>query len=54
MDKADILYFQIQAPNGIILIMFRDSSVTFSAKIKRKIKVLFLIFKILMLQNKRL
>ena len=38
MEKADFLYFEIEAPNGINLIMFRDSSVTFSAKIRTKIK----------------
>ena len=36
MDKVDFLYSEVQAPNGIKLIMFRDSSVTFSAKIRKK------------------
>ena len=35
MEKADFLYFEVEASNGIILIMFRDSSVTFSAKIRK-------------------
>ena len=25
MEKADFLYFEVEAPNGINLIMFRDS-----------------------------
>ena len=33
MEKADFLYFEVEAPNGINLIMFRDSSVTFAEKI---------------------
>ena len=33
MEKANFLYFEVEAPNGINLIMFRDSSMTFSAKI---------------------
>ena len=37
MEKADFLYFEVEAPNGIDLIMFRDSSVTLSDK-KRKQK----------------
>ena len=36
MEKADFLYFEVEATNGINLIMFRDSSVTFSAKTKQK------------------
>ena len=36
MEKADFSYFEVEAPNGIILIMFRDSSMTFSAKIRKK------------------
>ena len=36
MEKANFLYFEVEAPNGINLIMFLESSVTFSAKIKTK------------------
>ena len=36
MGKADFLYFEVEAPNGINLIMFRNSSLTFSAKIRKK------------------
>ena len=39
MEKADCLYFEIEDPNVINLIMFRDSSVTFSAKIRKKVRV---------------
>ena len=42
MEKADFLYFKVEAPSGINLVMFRDSSMTFSAKIRKKIKVAFL------------
>ena len=38
MEKADLLYFEVEDPDGINLIMFRDSSVTFSAKIRKKIR----------------
>ena len=38
MEKADFLYFEFKTPNGISLIMFRDCSVTFSAKIKKNKK----------------
>ena len=41
MEKVDFLCFEVEAPNGINLIMFRDSSMTFSAKNQKKIKVLF-------------
>ena len=41
MEKADFLYFDIEAANETNLIMFWDSSVTFSAKITRTIKVQF-------------
>ena len=41
MWKADFLYFEVKAPKGINLIMFGDSSVIFSAKIRKKIKVRF-------------
>ena len=51
MEKADFLYFEVEAPNGINLIMFRDSNVTFSAKNQKKIKVRFLVINLLMLQN---
>ena len=51
MEKADFLYFEVEAPNGINLIMFRDSSVTFLQK-PEKIKVRFLVTKLLMLQNR--
>ena len=42
MEKADFLYFEAEAPDRINLIMFRDSSVTFSAKIRKQNKVRFL------------
>ena len=35
MEKANFLYFEVEAPNGINFIIFRDSSVTFSAKIRK-------------------
>ena len=35
MEKADFLYFEVEAPNGINLIMFWDISVIFSAKIRK-------------------
>ena len=41
MEKADFLYFEVEAPNGINLITFRHSSVTFSAKIRKKIRCVF-------------
>ena len=47
MEKTDILYFEVEALDGINLIMFRDRSVTFSAK-----KVRFLVIDLLMLQNR--
>ena len=31
MEKADFLNYEFEAPNGISLIMFQDSSVKFSA-----------------------
>ena len=49
----DLFYFEFEAPNGINLIMFRDSSVTFSANIrKKKIKGCFLVINLLMPQNR--
>ena len=36
MGKADFLYFEVEAAKGINLIMFRNSSLTFSAKIRKK------------------
>ena len=44
MGKADFLYVEVEAPKGIILIMFSDSSLTFSAKIRKKLKGLAMIF----------
>ena len=41
IEKADFLYFEVEAPNWINLIMFRDSSVTFSAKIRKKYVAFF-------------
>ena len=41
MEKADFLYFEVEAPNGINLIMFLDNSLTFSAKIRKKLRCLF-------------
>ena len=38
MGKADFLYIEVENPKGINLIMFRDSSVTFTAKIIQKEK----------------
>ena len=35
MEKADF-YFEVEEPKGINLIMFRDSYVTFSAKVREK------------------
>ena len=52
MEKAEFLYFEVEAPNGINLILFRNSSLTFSAKIRKKIKVPFLVINLLMLQNR--
>ena len=52
MEKADFLYFELEAPNGINLIMFRDSNVTFFCKKSEKIKVHFSVINLLMLQNK--
>ena len=34
MKKADFLYVEFEAPSEISLIMFKDSSVNFSAKIR--------------------
>ena len=39
MEKADFLYFEVEASSGTNLIMFRDSDVTF--KTQKKIKVRF-------------
>ena len=36
MEKADFLYFELEPLNGISLIMSQDSSVKFSAKIRKK------------------
>ena len=36
MKKADFLYFEVEAPSGINLIMFMDGSVIFSAKMREK------------------
>ena len=41
MEKADFLYFEVEGPNGINLIMFGDSSLTFFCKNQKKIKVHF-------------
>ena len=41
MEKPDFLYFEFEAPNRISLIVFRDSSVKFSAKIRKKGSVPF-------------
>ena len=51
IGKAYFLYFEVEAPKGINLVMFRDSNVTFSAKIRKKIKVRFWVINLLMLQN---
>ena len=32
MGKASFLYFEVETPKGINLIMFRNSNLTFSAK----------------------
>ena len=37
MEKADFLYFEVEAPKGIILIMFTDRSITISAKIRKNL-----------------
>ena len=34
MEKADFLYFEVEDPKGTDLIMFRESSMTFSAKMR--------------------
>ena len=44
--------FEVEAPNGINLIMLRDTTVTVSAKAEKKIKVRFLVINLLMLQNR--
>ena len=49
MEKADFLYFEVEDPNEINLITFRDSSVIVSAKISETIKVLFWVINLLML-----
>ena len=36
MGKVDFLYFEVEAPKGIHLIMFRNSSLKFSAKNQKK------------------
>ena len=41
--KRNFYKLLLRPPNGINLIMFRDSSVTFSAKIRKKIEVRFLV-----------
>ena len=38
MEKADLLHYEVETPDGINLIMFRDGSVTYSAKIRKKNK----------------
>ena len=38
MAKADFLYFELKASNGISLIMFRGSGVKFSEKNQKKIR----------------
>ena len=39
MEKADFLYFEVEDLSGINLIMFWDSSVTCSAKIRKNLGV---------------
>ena len=53
-SRTALLYFEFEAPNGINLIMFRDNSTAFSAKIRKKIKVRFWVINllILFLQNR--
>ena len=34
MENANFLYFEVEAPKGINLIMFRESSMTFSANMR--------------------
>ena len=41
IEKADFLYFEVKAPNEANLMTFRESSVTFSAKIKKKLRCVF-------------
>ena len=38
MEKSDFLYFNVEAPKGINLIMFSDGSMVFSAEMKFKKK----------------
>ena len=51
IQKADFLYFEVEAPYGINIIVFRDSSVTCSAKIIIKLGCVFLVINLEMLQN---
>ena len=39
--ESRLFYFEVEAPNGIDLIMLRDSSLTFSAKIRKKLRCVF-------------
>ena len=39
MEKADLLYFEVEAPNGINVIKLQDRSGTFSAKVRQKKKL---------------
>ena len=41
-EKADFLYFEVEDPNEISIIMFRESSVTSSAEIRKKNQGAFL------------
>ena len=41
MEKPDFSYFEVEDPNGINLIMSRDSTVTFSAKIRTNLSCNF-------------
>ena len=41
MEKADFLYFEVEAPKRINLIMFMDISMTFSAKIRKRLRCVF-------------
>ena len=53
MEKADFLYCEFEAPNGFSIIMFQDSSVKVSPKIRKNIRcACFLVISLLILQNR--
>ena len=50
LEKADFLYSEFEAPNGISFIIFWDCSVKVSSKIRKKVRIL--VITLLMLQNR--